>query len=455
VGGCTLEAAEAVCAEKNERDSDTTAILDGLTALVDKSLVRQLAAEEEPRFAMLETIRAYALERLEASGEAEQLRQQHAHYYLAFGETIMPEDHNEDDSTQTVRLDRDYDNLWAALAWSQTMAGDPETALRLSDLLQGLWYYRGAWREALAALERTLHHPRGIGRSDGQLFVHLSLGQFLVLMGRYPAAREHFQQALLLVRGQDNPYQLGWMLERLGWLAREQNDTATATAQLDECLALFRRLDDSNALAQTLNTLAEVAIMEEDPARAEALLAESRSAGQRTPNPKEAGLVWTLNHLGHAAQLRGDYDDAMQFHKESLALFLEHGDNWLHYYALHDMGQIALAQRRLDKATDWLGQALRLSRALDDAARQAWCLAGLGSAAGLDEEPERAARLWGAAERLREALGCRPAPAARATYERALAAARAELGEEAFAAAWAAGGALTLEQAIDEALAPS
>jgi hypothetical protein len=84
-----------------------------------------------------------------------------------------------------------------------------------------------------------------------------------------------------------------------------------------------------------------------------------------------------------------------------------------------------------------------------------WCLAGLGSAAALGGAPERAARLWGAAERLREAIGCRPAPAARATYERALAAARAQLGEEAFAAAWAAGGALTLEQAIDEALASS
>ena len=81
-----------------------------------------------------------------------------------------------------------------------------------------------------------------------------------------------------------------------------------------------------------------------------------------------------------------------------------------------------------------------------------WCLAGLGSAAALNEEPEQAARLWGAAEQLRTALGCRPAPAARATYERLLVLARVQLGEGAFAGAWAAGEVLSLEQAVAEAL---
>jgi hypothetical protein len=99
-----------------------------------------------------------------------------------------------------------------------------------------------------------------------------------------------------------------------------------------------------------------------------------------------------------------------------------------------------------------LAQGLALSQTLHDQASIAWCLAGLGSVAALGEEPERAARLWGAAERLREAIGCRPAPAARLTYERAQAATRAQVGEAAFAAAWAEGQAMTLEQAHAEAL---
>jgi len=164
-------------------------------------------------------------------------------------------------------------------------------------------------------------------------------------------------------------------------------------------------------------------------------------------------VAWTLNHLGHAAQLRGDYQRAAEMHQESLAIFrcLVYqyiGLSW----AYHSLGETALGMGRLDEATRWLAQGLTISQTLSDQASVPWCLAGLGSVAALDEEPERAARLWGAAERLRQALGCRPAPAARATYERALATCRAQLGEEAFAAAWAEGQAMTLEQAIAEAL---
>ena len=101
---------------------------------------------------------------------------------------------------------------------------------------------------------------------------------------------------------------------------------------------------------------------------------------------------------------------------------------------------------------EWLAQGLALSQTLGDQASIAWCLSGLGSVAALDEEPTRAAWLWGAAESLRQSIGCRPAPATRATYERAMTQARAQLGEEAFAVAWAEGRALTVEQAIAEAL---
>src|SRR6185503_2049136 len=140
-------------------------------------------------------------------------------------------------------------------------------------------------------------------------------------------------------------------------------------------------------------------------------------------------------------------------HTESLALFRQlsaqyGGIAW----ALHGLGESALAQNDLVDAREWLAAGLSHFHNLGDRAGVSWCLAGLGSAAALDAEPERAARLWGAAERLRTALGCRPAPAARATYERALALARAQLGDDAFAAAWAAGAALSLEQAITEAL---
>jgi predicted ATPase len=468
VGGCTLEAAEAVCGDKRtSRQADEAteqehgyswtrdllvswAVLDRLAALVDKSLLRQVAGPSgEPRFVMLETIREYALERLVASGEAERLRQQHAGYYLTLGVVAFPDVWQ---PALTAHLVPEYDNLWSALAWSQTSAGDPEVALRLTRALRILWFRRGMRREAIAALERALTHPHGVGRTVAHAQARFELGQFLAFTGDYAAARIQYKQALQLAREVGDRWWYGVAVEHLGWLAREQGDSATAWARLSESLAIFRELGNASSIAEALNMLAEVAILDEDPARAEALLTESRAIEQReNADPHQIGT--TLLSLGHAARLRGAYDRAAQLHHESLDCFQAFGDQ--HFglpWAYHGLGETASGQGRLDEAGRWLAQGLALSQTLGDQESIAWCLAGLGSVAALDEEPERAARLWGAAERLRQAIGCRPPPAARATYERALAVARAQLGEAAFTMAWEGGRALTVEQAIAEAL---
>jgi Tetratricopeptide repeat len=353
----------------------------------------------------------------------------------------------------------------ATLAWSQTTAGDSEVALELGNVLNGLWTNRGVPHEAIAALERSLNHPLGVGRSTAHYGTRMVLGTWLAFTGNYAAARMQYEQALVLARELGDTERSGRTLERLGWLAREQGDNATAWARLTEGLVIFRELDDPAEIAGMLNTMAGLAIAEEDPARAEALLAESRTEEQRVApdsitvawkvNKLEHAqhsirLGWTLNHLGLAAQLRGDYERAAQLHQESLAHFpSDYGGRREAYLCL---GESALGLGQIPESARWLAQGLALSKAVGAQSGIAWCLAGLGSVATLEEEPERAARLWGAAERLRQAIGCRPAPAARATYERAIATARAQLGEDAFAAAWAEGNALGLEQAIVYAL---
>jgi predicted ATPase/transcriptional regulator with XRE-family HTH domain len=464
VDGCTLEAAEAVASElkiKNEElsrdvsDDDILnshfSILNLIAALVDKSLLRQvLEPGRGTRFGMLETIREYALERLESSGEAEQLRRQHAHYYLALS-SAQPAD---DDVTWMRRVDREYDNLRAALEWSQTSAGEPETALRLAHVLSSLWQDRGIRHEAIAALQRTLDHPLGIGRTLAHALARVQLAEFLGLSGNYAAAQAQFEQALPLMRELDNVWSQAWIVSRMGWLAREQGDSAGAWARLSEGVEIYRRQNNIQGLAWGLTTMAEVAILDEDAARAEALLAESATTWQDDgSNWYTLWRGWTLNHLGHAAQLRGDYAQAAALHHESLALFLSLSDqNFGLPWAYQSLGETALGQGQPDEAERWLCRAIIVSRQQSDQASIAWCLAGLGSTAALDEEPERAARLWGAAERLRQAIGCRPAPAARAIYESAIASVRGQIGAEAFAAAWAAGQALSLDQAIAEAL---
>jgi predicted ATPase len=458
VGGCMLEAAEEVCTGDDDLPIER---VDSIAALVEHSLLRQVEApDRETRFTMLETIREYALERLEASGEAESLRQQHAAYYRALATEVWSIG-----GAWVRRLQPEYDNLRSALDWSQTTMGDSEVALELGNALNGLWIGRGVPREAIAALERSLDHPLGVGRSLAHYRTRMDLGGWLALIGNYAAARIQFEHALVLASEFGETEWSGRTLERLGWLAREQGDSATAWARMTESLAVFRELDDPFEIADTLNSLAGIAIVDEDPARAEALLVESRIVGQRVAL-ETTGLVgkldatgrpiylsplaWTLNHLGLAAQLRGDYDRAAQLHQESLTHFPH--DSGGRREAYLSLGVCALEMGQIAESARLMAQGLTLSKTVGAQNCIAWCLAGLGSVAALDEEPERAARLWGAAERLRQAIGCRAAPATRATYERAVAAARSQLGEEAFAVAWAEGRALPLEQVIAEAL---
>lgn len=456
-GGCTLEAIEAVALgsptgntpDTATADDDATlggyALSDLVEALVDKSLLRQ---EELPdssvRLLMLETIREYALEQLAASGEVERLRRRHAAYFLALGEAQWSSEQ------ATPRLyHREYDNLWAALSWSQTPGGDGELALRLANALSSLWWHRGVSYEAIAALKRSLSHPRGIGRTKAHIYARIDLAELLALTGQYPEAQHQFRLALDLAQELGERVSQAEILGRLGWVAREQGDSIRAWEHLRESLAMFRELDITCFIATTLNTMAEVAVLEEDPESAEALLAESQEVSQRA-SPGEVPTEWTLNHLGHVAQLRGEYERAMELHHQSLIYFGEGYHTGLGE-AYQCLGESALGLGQVEEGVRWLVQGLIVSRVVGHQSRVAWCLAGLGSAAALGGQPERAARLWGAAERLRQEIQCRPAPATRATFERAMAEVQTQLGEEVVAVAWAAGRVLQLQDVLAEA----
>jgi tetratricopeptide (TPR) repeat protein len=354
VGGCTLAAAEAVCQGENDLSLGVV-VVDGMATLVNQSLVQQQErSARESRFTMLETIREYALERLEASGEAERLHLQHARYYLTRGGEVTLIDRGPNDTAQTAHLDRDYDNVWAALAWSQTPAGDPEVALQLATVMRVLWHHRGIQREAIAAMGRVLNHPRGVGRTLAHAATRLDLAQLLGYMGNYAAALIHMEQVLPLVRELGDPWQSAVVIGRMGWLAQEQGDSATAWAQLTESLARFRALESPFGIAWMLLDLAGVAVLDEDPARAEALLAESPAITQRQhAAPRLIGwslIGLTLSHLGHAAQLRGAYERAAQLHQESLeALQASSGQHPGLPRVYHSLGEIALGLENLER----------------------------------------------------------------------------------------------------------
>lgn len=450
VGGWTEAAADAVCNSEGDLPIDT---LDGLASLIDKSLLRQAEGQDgELRFVLLETIREYALELLQAHGEAEVLRRRHAAYFLALVEAAETQRPDVTWAARVARLDAELDNLRAALAWSQATAGDARVGLRLAKELLYSWLRGGQWTEARSWLTRVLAHPQASERILARAQVLTYAGYMCAWLDDYAAAQAAFAESLAICEELGDIQERAWVLNRMGWLAREQGDTALAHARLEKSLELYRELGDSDGIIEGLNTLGEVAVIQENPARATMLLEESlalsRSVGYAI------GTAWALNHLGHVAQLEHDYGRATQLHMESLAVFREFGEQQIGTPSAHQsLGECALAQDDLVGAQAWLSAGLEQFRKLGHQAGVARCLAGLGSMAGMSGRPAQAARVWGAADALRQAIGGRPDPAARATYERAVALARAQLGDEAFAAAWAAGAALTLEETIAEALA--
>jgi tetratricopeptide (TPR) repeat protein len=279
------------------------------------------------------------------------------------------------------------------------------------------------------------------------------LGELYGYQSNYAAAQARLGEALRLFQDLGaRPWCL-FATFNLGILAREQGDPATARLRLEENLALCRP-EDAEWQAWSLVSLGEVMVMQEDAALAASVLEQGQVLFQKLE--MGAGMAWAANHLGHVAQIQGDYDLARRRHEASLPLFREsaaqHLGNLGEAFAFQGLGETALAQGDAALAARHLHHALALFRDLGYRSGQAWCLAGLAGVATLDEEPERAAQLWGAAEAQRQAIGCRPAPAARATRERLMSAAREQLGEEAFAAAWAEGQAMTMEQAIELAL---
>jgi predicted ATPase/DNA-binding XRE family transcriptional regulator len=440
-GGWSLEATETVGAGEG---------LDLLARLVEKSLVLAEAQGGIARYRLLETVRQYALAKLVASGEADEVRRRHAAYYLGLAEAGSPFLDIQRHPTWFDQMELEHDNLRAALTWSTLAPGAAELALRLTNILTTFWYYHGYWSEERGWLESALAHPEAANYLHLQAHARENLGTVLAFLGDYEAGQAHVTHSLKLFQELGDRPNIAWSLHWLGWVARERGDATTACARLEECVALFRELGDKSLICNSTNTLAEAIILQGDIVLAKAVLEENLALARTVGHVDTIG--WTLNHLGHVAQLQGEYPRAIRLHEESLLLFRQvgvrnEGTIWAH----QSLGETRLAQGDAAPAIMQFTEALISCQDLGDRPGTAWCLAGLAGVAALNEEPERAAWLWGAAEALRQSIGARPAPAAHATHERLQDMVRKQIGEAAFNAKWAEGQAASVEQAIDEA----
>ncbi len=406
-GGWTLGAAEAVCAPDNARGVN---VLDGLDMLVSQSLARPMHGPgDEPRFGMLETIREFAWERLEASGEADELRRWHAAHYLALAEAAAPELIGPHQADWLGRLDRDRDNLRAALAWARA-GGVAAIGLRLAGALTRFWWERGYIAEGRDWLEGSLGLP---GAAEAP--------------------------ALTRARA----------LHGAGVLANGQGDQDRAVRWLEQSIALYREAADPLGAVRALGTLGGVAYDRGDLAGAESMWEQGLAAARAAGDTGEAARA--LANLGESRYHLGDLAAAARG-EEALALARRVGRRDVESFALGALGNVAFRQGDLARAAVLHRQALALRLELGQNRQIAIALEGLSSLAAAEGRGERAACLLGAAQTLRAAIGSpRPVPEQYAV-EQATAGARAALGEEVWAAAFAAGLALPLDEAIASAL---
>ena len=487
-GGCTLEAARQVCTSASELESD---VLEVLIALVDKNLLRQEEQEEgSVRYWMLQTLREYGLECLAREGEKEATRDAHATYYLALSEEASTYLAGAEQAAWYDRLEQEHANLQASLEWmlkrAETEKRQAEHTLQFCLALMEFWEIRGHFREGRIFLEQALALSEGVVSSvRGEVLY--AAGFLAHLQDDNERAEALLQESLILFRSIGDKPGMAKSLRILGGLAGARNSYRQARSHLEEAFVISMELGDKKGIASTREFLAQVYTAQGNYSNARMLLEENLALYSAMGELYHTDYV--LYNLARVLFLsKGDQEKAYAFAQKSLSLFREVGHKRFIAYALGLLGQVLLQYGEDDRAHELseesvvtfrdleyrIGLAESLIylarietcqdnatmarahyeeswaqlRKMDEKELSAACLEGLGEVAVVQQAPSRAAQLWGTAATLRAAIGAPMPPAYRATYERSVAAARTQIGERSFAAAWAKGRNISLEQAL-------
>lgn len=524
VGGCTLEAVEAISAAL---PGGADQMLEGAASLLDKSLLQQIEQQgEEPRLMMLETIREFGLESLSKNREMETVRRAHANYYLVVAEEAEPKLVSAEQEKWLDRLERENDNLRAALDWLIDHQ-EAEAFLRLGGALEPFWSARDYENEGRQYLERgltttatiamsvrakaiiaagelalsqndidrgeelcgeSLKLYRALGDNGGTARSLSQLGHAAGMKGRLAMARSLLGDAMVLFRQEGIEWGTAGTLLTIAAADFYEGKYAQASSLIEESLAIFRKISDKGNIANALFQLARITFAQSNLTRSRALAEESLTLSRE--GGFKGGICRALFHLARVAFALDDSASARSLAEESLARSRDElKDKVGVAYALGLLGQIDLYQGNAVSAYLLIEESLRLfkdevedqpglaealfhfacvSAFQNDSTRAnalykesyaiaretgnklliASCMEGLAILATAQEETAWSVHLWGAAESIRESIEAPMTPIERDVYARAVVAARIQLGEQAFAAAWAAGRSMTPEYAL-------
>ncbi|HEY3059586.1 MAG TPA: LuxR C-terminal-related transcriptional regulator [Chloroflexota bacterium] len=404
-GGFTLEAAEAVCELSGPPALD---VLDSMEALGRASLVRQVDHAGETRFEMLETVREFAAEQLEQSGELEPVRSRHADYFLALAEKTEPLLHGPQQRQWFDRLEREEANMRAVLEWSLRNE-DSEQGVRLAGALWWFWLIRSYLTE---------------GRRWAEAAVAAS-----------PALSP-------LVRAK--------ALYCAAFVATFQNDRAQGKAWAEAALAICREFGDDRGAAYALACLGLTAMMDGDAPPARAAFEESARLFRATADAW--GLRTVLNGFGELERLGKNFERAETLYTESLSVARQEQDAHGVGLLLLNLAILALQQSVADRAADLIAEASQIWSELGYRQGLVACVGVLASIAALRERWELAIRLFGTRQEVGDQVGRPELEYDRLVFEHYRGVARARVDASTWDAAWAAGKKLSVEQAVAEGL---
>lgn len=485
VGGCTVEAAEAICAMPDVRSID---VLEGLAALVDKSLVRQVEhIDGTGRLMLLETIREYGRTLLAVGDEQTVVADRHADYYAELAEEASRRLDGAEQRTWLDRLEREHDNLRAALRWFEGH-GSLGRAVRLAGASYKFWMHRGhvaegrdnlerllaltvdmdedAWRlralngaGALAGvagahtqtrkhLEDALIGYQALGDTAGVATVLNNLGALTTDQGPYGQAREFFERSIALARAANYSTLLAATLGNLGEVSCRQGLYERARKELEEGIALSQSLDDAHGVCIQLNNLGRVSVELGEYERAADELERAMAMGRMY---RYKGLtIQPLADLGHLASIANDDATAIDLCEQAVAAGRLFGGAKLLGEALLVLAAALHKQGSIARARHVYHDALNVTESIGSSVGIPDCIDGLGIVA-VGSDAVRAVRLWGAAASLRASLEAPRAASGEADYNACLAMARREMGDSCFNTAWDEGVAMTIEQVVEYA----
>jgi predicted ATPase/class 3 adenylate cyclase/Tfp pilus assembly protein PilF len=449
VSGAPFDAAEVVCGPAFAGNAGGVEVLAALESLVNKSLLRQSEeGDGEPRVTMLETLREYARERLVESGEAQEVWRRHAAYYRNLAERVEPLLQGGDQPATLALVQREHDNLRAAISRSLA-SGDVETAARTASAIWWFWWVHGHLREGRDWLERVLAQGEGLPTAL-RAKVLTNAGGLAYQQGDHAGALSFLEAGLEAARSTGQRAELSRVLGNLGTVAIDMGDYARAESLYVEALAIDRELGDRRGLAYNLGNLGVMAFYKGDDARAAALYQESLDL-HRELGDKHSVAV-TLNNMGDVARMQGHFERAEKLYNQSLEQVHDLEGRHIQAHVISNLGDLARQQGDLPRARELYADALTAARELGQRREAAITLGGVVSLALAEGRPERTARLAAAVTRLQEEIRYRRRPEERRELEAAVEGARARLGEAAFASAWTAGTAMSFEDVIAYAL---